>query len=46
MITYDVEWSHTILNYGRIVERYPKPNGMGGGSIPTRTIFSILDEEN
>ena len=32
-----------ILNYQMIVEDYPKPNGVVGGSIPDREIFSLLN---
>jgi hypothetical protein len=32
------------LNYWMIVERYPKPNGMVGGSIPGGSeTFSLID---
>ena len=27
------------------MERYPKPNGVVGGSIPSCEIFSLLDEK-
>ena len=34
--------SNMTLNYWIIVERYPKPNGVVGGSIPNFEIFSLL----
>jgi hypothetical protein len=34
------------LNYRMIVERYPKSNGVVGGSIPSCGILSLLDKKN
>ena len=36
-------WSEMILNYQMIVERYPKPNKVVGGSISSHIIVSLLD---
>jgi hypothetical protein len=33
------------LNYWRVVERYPKLNGVVGGPILVCEIFSLLDEK-
>lgn len=34
-----------ILNYQRIMERYPKPKGVNGGSILYCEVFSLLEGE-
>jgi len=39
------EWSEMTLNYWRVVERYPKLNGVVGGPILVCEIFSLLDEK-
>ena len=33
------------MNYYVIVERYPFPNGVVNGSIPTVNIFSLLGQK-
>jgi hypothetical protein len=38
-------WSEMATNYWMIVERYPKPNGVHGGSQLGREIFSLLDKK-
>lgn len=35
MLKVTVSWSEMTLNYQRTVERYPKPNGVAGGSFPS-----------
>jgi hypothetical protein len=34
-----------ILNYMLIVERYPKPSGVVGGSVPSREILFVLERK-
>lgn len=36
-------WSKMTLNYRMIVERFPKSNGVVGGSIPGHEIASLRD---
>ena len=36
------KWSKMIKHYWRIVQRYPKPNGMTGSTISNHEIFSLL----
>ena len=40
------EWSEMTLNYWRVVERYPKSNGVVGGSNHGCEIFPLLDEKH
>ena len=40
------EMSKITLSYERLVERYPRSNGVVGNSIPNREIFSLFDKES
>ena len=45
MAWYGSELSEMTLNYWRLVERYPRSNGVVGNLIPSCEIFSLLDKK-